>query len=138
MKFKLPIKTVSEANGHKNAVKKNGKVIYKTEHWSQKAKRHRLQKEAIKFGLANRLDDSCLPCTIKITRIAPRFLDKFENLPMSLKYVNDAICELLVPGKAIGQADSDKRIETICDQKKGVVGEYAIEIEIISDQVQNK
>lgn len=118
MKFKLPIKTVSEAN-------------LSREHWTKKHKRHKAQKEAIKFGLANRLDETCLPCTIKITRIAPRKLDSFENLPCSLKYINDAICELLIPGKAIGQADSDMRIQTMCDQRKGDKGEYAIEIEII-------
>lgn len=131
MKWKLPIKTVSEGNGVKRAVKRNGKTVYKMEHWSAGAKRHRMQKEAIRLSLVNRVTPDMLPCTIKLTRIAPRKLDKFENLPMSLKYVNDAICELLIPNKAIGQADSDKRIQTICDQKKGGVGEYAIEIEII-------
>lgn len=134
MKFVIPIKTVSEANGHKKAIKRNGKTIYKTEHWTDSAKRHRMQKQAIRFALVNRVVPEMLPCTIKITRIAPRFVDEFENLPMSLKYVNDAICELLVPGKAIGQADSDKRIKTICDQKKGKPKEYAIEIEIESHQ----
>ncbi len=131
MIIRLPIKTVSEANGHKKAVKRNGKTVYKTEHWSAGAKRHRMQKEAVKFGCANRITPDMLPCIIKLTRIAPRFLDSFENLPMSLKYVNDAICELLVPGKAIGRADGDKRIQTICEQIKGAPHEYAIQIEII-------
>lgn len=125
MKIKLPIKTVSEAN-------------LSREHWTKKHKRHKLQKEAVKFGCANRITPDMLPCIIKLTRIAPRFLDTFENLPMSLKYVNDSICELLIPNKAVGQADSDKRIQTICDQIKGIPHEYAIEIEIISSIDQEK
>lgn len=124
MKIKLPIKTVSEAN-------------LSREHWTKKHKRHKLQKEAIRLACSSRITPDLLPCTIKLTRIAPRFLDKFENLPMSLKYVNDAICELLVPNKAIGQADSDKRIQTICDQIKGIPHEYAIEIEIIRNEIVN-
>lgn len=118
MKIKLPIKTVSEANlGH--------------EHWTKKHKRHKLQKEAIKLACSNRITPDMLPCTIKLTRIAPRFLDLHDNLPMSFKFILDALASLLVPGKAIGQADSDKRIEVRYEQKKGNQKEYAIEIEII-------
>ena len=119
MKIKLPIKTVSEAN-------------LSREHWTKKHKRHKKQKEAIRFALANRVTPVMLPCLIKLTRIAPRFLDSHDNLPMSQKYVLDAICELLVKNKAIGQADNDKRIQVTYDQIKGVPHEYAIEIEIIS------
>lgn len=118
MKIKLPIKTVSEAN-------------LTREHWTKKHARHKKQKEAIKFALANRVTPDLLPCLIKLTRIAPRFLDSHDNLPMSQKYVLDAICELLVKNKAIGQADNDKRIQVMYDQIKGVPHEYAIEIEII-------
>jgi hypothetical protein len=131
MKIKLPIKTVSEANGHKKAIKKNGIIKYKNEHWSETAKRHRVQKEAVKMACINKITPDMLPCKIKLTRIAPRFLDSVENLPMSLKWVIDSICELLVPNKAIGQADSDKRIQITCDQIKGIPHEYAIEIEIM-------
>jgi len=117
MKFKLPIKTVNEANSR--------------EHWTKKAKRHTKQKDAIKYSLANHLDDSCLPCTIKLTRIAPRKLDQWDNLPMAFKWILDSLCSILIPGKAIGQSDSDKRIQVRYDQIRGVPHEYAIEIEII-------
>lgn len=120
MKIKLPIKTVSEAN-------------LSREHWTKKHKRHKMQKEAIKLACSNRITPDLLPCTIKLTRIAPRFLDKHDNLPMSQKYVLDAICELLVINKAIGQADNDERIQVIYEQIKGIPHEYAIEIEIIHD-----
>lgn len=117
MKIKLPIKTVSEAN-------------LSREHWTKKHKRHKSQKEAIYFALVNKITPDMLPCTIKLTRIAPRKLDKWENLPCSFKFILDSIASLLVPNKAIGQADSDPRIQVEYDQIKGGIGEYAIEIEI--------
>jgi len=117
MIINLPIKTVSEANNF--------------DHWTKRHKRHKRQKQAIKFACSNRITPVLLPCHIKLTRIAPRKLDQFENLPMAFKYILDAISELLIPGKSIGQADSDKRILSVTyDQKKCGVGEYAIEIEI--------
>ena len=118
MIIKLPIKTVSEAN-------------LSREHWTKKHKRHKMQKEAIRLACSNRITPDMLPCTIKLTRIAPRKLDQWENLPCSFKFILDSIASLLVPGKAIGQADSDNRIKVKYDQIKGGVGEYAIEIEII-------
>jgi len=117
MKFKLPIKTVNEANSR--------------EHWHKKATRHTRQKEATRFILASKVDETCLPCQIIFTRIAPRKLDQWDNLPMSFKWILDSLSELLIPGKATGQADSDNRIQVKYEQKKGDVGEYAIEIEII-------
>jgi hypothetical protein len=117
VKFKLPIKTVSEAN-------------LTREHWTKKHRRHKKQKEAITFALANRITPDMLPCTIKLTRIAPRKLDQWENLPMAFKFILDSLASLLIPNKAIGQADSDNRIQVKYDQIKGGVGEYAIEIEI--------
>ncbi len=130
VRIKLPVKTVNEANGHKKAVKKNGITKYKTEHWTETAKRHRMQKDAIYYSLKNLVDGTMLPCTIKLTRIAPRKLDKWDNLPMSFKWILDSITALMIPNKAIGQTDSDPRIQVEYDQIKGGVGEYAIEIEI--------
>ncbi len=117
MKIKLPIKVTNEANSR--------------EHWHKKALRHSRQKDAIRFSLCSKISDTLLPCTIKLTRIAPRKMDIWDNIPMGFKFILDAICELLIPGKAIGQADNDSRIRVEYDQKKGEKGEYAIEIEII-------
>ena len=119
MKIKLPIKTVSEAN-------------LSHEHWTKKHARHKKQKEAIRLACGNRITPDMLPCQIKLTRIAPRFLDKHDNLPCSFKFILDSLASLLVPGKANGQADNDKRIQVTYDQIKGIPHEYAIEIEIIS------
>ena len=118
MKIKLPIKTVSEAN-------------LSREHWTKKHKRHKRQKEAIKLACSHLITPDLLPCTIKLTRIAPRKLDQWENLPCSFKFILDSLAALLVPGKSAGQADSDNRIQVKYEQIKGIPHEYAIEIEII-------
>lgn len=118
MKIKLPIKTVSEAS-------------LSREHWTKKHRRHKAQKDFIFYALKDQINETLLPCKIKLTRIAPRFLDQWDNLPMSFKWILDSLASLLVPGKAIGQADSDNRIQVSYEQIKGGVKEYAIEIEII-------
>jgi len=114
---KLPIKTVSEANC--------------SQHWTVKAKRHRLQKRWIKTVFLKERPQIELPARVVITRIAPNELDIHDNLPMSLKYVVDAIAEQLTGNFVPGQADSDKRISWIYCQKRGKPKEYAVNIEII-------
>jgi len=119
MKFLIPLKTVSEAN-------KTG------EHWTKKHKRHKAQKHAIDFFMSSEVNESCLPCTIVMTRIAPRMLDSDDNLPMAFKNLKDYICNLLIPGKKMGRADADPRIKVEYAQRKGKPKEYAIEVEIES------
>lgn len=117
MKMKLPIKVYSEANSN--------------DHWCKKSARHKKQKEAIFYELREHIYEKMLPCKIKLTRIAPRKLDVHDNLPFSFKWIFDSICELLIPGKAVGRADDDNRIQVEYDQRKGDLNEYAMEIEII-------
>ena len=116
--MKLPIKVFNEANN--------------TDHWSKKAARRKNQKQAIKLLCSSSINPSLLPCVVKLTRISPRKLDNAENLPYAFKGIIDAIAELLVPGKAIGRADSDPRMKFIFDQVKGVKYECAMEIEIVA------
>jgi hypothetical protein len=115
----LPIKTASEANC--------------SEHWTKKARRHRLQKLKVKAVLLQERPLIAIPCSVVFVRIAPRQLDDDDNLPMSFKYIKDAIAEYLVPGKAIGRADDCKEIVWAYKQEKGGVREYAIRIEISSE-----
>jgi hypothetical protein len=117
MKIKLPIKVYNEANN--------------TDHWTKKAARHKKQKIAIYCMLKDVVTPEMLPCKIILTRISPRKLDQHDNLPMAFKFILDSVASLLVPGKAIGQADSDKRISVEYDQRKGEKYECAMEIEII-------
>jgi len=112
----MPIKTTSEANSR--------------EHWHKKAQRHSMQKMAVKSFMNVDRPDIRSPCLIKLTRIAPRKLDRYENLPMSMKYILDQICDYIHPGKAAGRADDDPNIHVEYSQEKGLPKEYAIRIEI--------
>lgn len=114
-----PILTCSEANGgRKRAVKRFGGTIYKTEHWSDKAKRHKKQKGLIRMMLtvARTRDFIRLPCKITLTRYATRKLDRFDNLPMSLKYILDAVCEVITGDYVPGRADSHEGLQVEYDQ----------------------
>jgi hypothetical protein len=66
-----------------------------------------------------------LPCTIKITRIAPRALDD-DNLAGSHKHVRDGIADWL------GVNDRDPRVKYEYAQRKGKQKEYAGQIEIMA------
>ena len=112
----IPIKTISEANTR--------------EHWAKRSKRHSMQKMAVTSFLRADSPDIKPPCNIKLTRIAPRKLDTWDNLPMSFKYIVDSICEYIHPGKAIGRADDDPNIKIEYAQEKGAPKEYSIRIEI--------
>lgn len=115
--WRLPIKIANEANS--------------SEHWTKKARRHRIQKNEIKVQFLKEKPNITLPCTIVLTRIAPRELDKADNLPMSFKRVIDAIAEELTGNHIPGRADSDKRLNWQFKQAKGGVREYGILIEFI-------
>ena len=117
--WQLPIKTASEGNSSEN-------------HFV-KAKRHRIQKRRITDQFLKERPKITFPCRVILTRIAPRSLDSHDNLPMSLKWVADAIAENLIPGKAVGRADDSKEITWEYRQKKGKVREYAVIIELWSD-----
>lgn len=115
----LPLKTASESN--------------LSEHWTKKARRHRLQKKKIWAVLHTEKPPIAIPCAIVLTRIAPRQLDSHDNLAISMKWVSDALAEFLVPGKAVGRADDCKLIKWDYKQEKGGVREYAVRIEIMME-----
>ena len=114
--WQLPIKTASESNS--------------SEHWTKKAKRHRMQKNRIKQEFCISKPNVPLPCHVYLTRIAPRSLDEGDNLPNSMKYVRDAISECLTNTTLAGRADGDERIKWNYSQEKGKAREYAVRIEI--------
>lgn len=107
------IKTVSEANS--------------SEHWTKKAKRHRLQKKSIWAFFKRDNPNITLPCLIKLTRIGKKLLDD-DNLPVSMKYIRDAIADQIFPNLAPGQADNDKRLKWEYSQEIG--SKYGVKIEI--------
>ena len=110
----LPIKTVSEANCF--------------EPWRAKHGRHKDQQRIVALYLSPHRDKIKLPCKIMLTRFAPVELDKFDNLPMSFKYIVDAICAIITGEYRAGKADSDKRISIACDQVESKA--YGIRIEV--------
>ena len=110
----LPLKTVSEANCF--------------EPWQVKHGRHKEQKRIVSLALKPLKDKVKLPCKIFLTRLAPHELDTFDNLPMSMKYIVDAICEIITGEYRAGKADSDKRISIACDQIKSQA--YGVRVEI--------
>ncbi|MDC7243634.1 MAG: hypothetical protein PQJ44_06835 [Sphaerochaetaceae bacterium] len=113
--IKIPMHLVSEANIQ--------------EHWTKKHRRKKkLQLLLLAYWPKNNIE---LPCTVSLTRIAPRTLDS-DNLQFSFKYVRDFIADQLIPGKSAGRADDDDRIFWEYDQKKGKPKEYAIDITIES------
>ncbi len=118
LSWTITINTVSEANC--------------SEHWRSKSERHRRQKWVIKqWGLQNNITGTIpLPCTIKLTRLAPKQLDEDDNLRMSVKYIKDYIADQLIPGLAAGRADGDKRITWAYSQEKHPILKLRIEISL--------
>jgi len=110
----LPLQTVSEANCF--------------EPWQVKHGRHKQQQRLVALAMNPLRDKIQLPCKVMLTRFAPDELDAFENLPMSFKYIVDAICAIITGDYRPGRADSDKRISLACGQIDSK--EYGIRIEI--------
>lgn len=67
-----------------------------------------------------------LPCTVLVCRVAPSSgLDPHDSLPASLKSIVDGIAD------ALGLAsDRDARVRWTYDQRRGVPGEHAVEVEV--------
>ncbi len=101
------------------------------EHWTHRAKRNKLIRRWIWAMWTKDKPKIDLPCTVKLTRIATRFLDSQDNLRFSLKGTLDVICDFILPGLPPGQADSDTRLSFEYDQRKPATKEQpAIEITI--------
>jgi hypothetical protein len=110
----LPLQTKSEANCF--------------EPWQVKHGRHKQQQKIVALALNPHRTKIRLPCNIMLTRFAPDELDKFDNLPMSFKYIVDEVCSIITGDYRPGHADSDKRISISCDQIQSK--DYGIRIEI--------
>jgi len=110
----LPLKTESEANCFQP--------------WKVKYGRHKHQQQVVALALNPLRGNIKLPCKIMLTRFAPDELDTFDNLPMSFKYIVDAVCAIITGDKRPGQADGDKRITIACDQVKSK--EYGVRVQI--------
>ncbi len=127
----LPILTVSESNGgRKKVIKAFGMTKYKAEHWSEKGKRHLRQKGQIYLILRPMRKLLTLPCEITFTRYATNKLDKFDNLPMSFKWILDAICEVITGDYVAGRADATIEDEIDVKYRQVISEDYGIKIRI--------
>ena len=124
----LEVLTLSEANGIQSRTRfyKNGKP--KGEHWTEKHDRHKKQKRAVFYHLSQHRANLSLPCTVRMVRLAPRELDADDNLRIALKWIKDAIAEVITQDFVPGRADGDKRIKWEYDQEFS--SEYKVKIEI--------
>ena len=111
----IPLRLQSEANS--------------SEHWSKKAKRHKQQKMVVRAYMQWQTCD--LPCTITLTRAAPRPFDS-DNLQSAFKYIRDTIAAYIIGNDIPGIADSDIRITWKYEQKKTKDKEHYITIQIDS------
>ena len=107
----LPIFTVSEANSR--------------EHWHKKAVRHDMQRRWVKVKFLQEKPTITLPCQITLTRIGKRKLDS-DNLPISMKWIRDAIADNIFPGLPPGRADDDERLVWKYDQKITKIRELGV------------
>ena len=114
----IPIVTVSESNTR--------------EHWSVSARRHKRQKLLVRLALNGHVCQLQPPYHVNIVRYSPGTLDGHDNLPTSLKYITDAIAEMLFPGLAAGRADNDPRITWHFNQTRSPVHFVWIRIESLS------
>lgn len=131
VKMMLPIFTASEGNGGvKKSYMRNGKKCYKSEHWTEKHRRTKVQKGTTFMMLRPYANMFKLPCKLILTRYAPRKLDKRDNLPMSLKYVLDAVCAVITGDYRPGRADSSDEIDV--EYRQIVSKEYGVLVEIIN------
>lgn len=111
--LRVPIRVISEANTH--------------DHWSNKHRRKKKQRDAIVLMWRSEGVDVKLPIHITLTRISPRQLDS-DNLVSAFKHVRDVISDLITPGLAPGRADDLEGLTFAYAQRKG--RGYEIEIRL--------
>jgi len=102
--YYLPIRTYSLTNARL--------------HWAVKAKRAKAERKAAVLVGRHKV-----PCTVTMTRIAPRVLDD-DNLRGALKSTRDSIADRL------GVDDRDPRVTWEYAQERGAVGEYAVRVAV--------
>jgi hypothetical protein len=94
-------------------------------HWAVKAKLVKSQRQKAFNALASVAAPPALPCTIVLTRVAPRALDG-DNLQSGFKAVRDGVADWL------GVDDRSKQVEWQYRQRPGTVKTYKVEIEVIA------
>jgi len=97
------------------------------EHWTKKHKRNKRNKRLIMSFWLTRRESPQPPCEILIERKISGKSKAYDedNLIAGCKFIRDCISDLLIPGLAPGQADSDKRLtwqyKQVTAKSKGVL-----------------
>jgi hypothetical protein len=94
-------------------------------HWAVKAKLVKSQRQKAFNALASVAAPPAPPCTIVLTRVAPRALDG-DNLQSGFKAVRDGVADWL------GIDDGSQLVEWQYRQRPGTVKTYKVEIEVIA------
>lgn len=109
MKATIPVRTVS--------------VLNQREHWRRRADRAREHRNAAWMMLRATRQTPTVPCTVLLTRVAPKPLDD-DNLRGALKAVRDGVADWL------GIDDGSPQVKWEYDQRKGPVKYYAVDVEV--------
>lgn len=126
LELNIPIKLISEANTGFSL--RNPRMSWVRLKKRKEAQRNAIWKHWRVLWAMNPDHNIPLPCIVKLTRIAPRYLDD-DNLAYTFKYARDIVADLIKPGMAKGRADA-KDITFEYDQQKGLPKQYGIKIEI--------
>lgn len=110
MKVEVPIRIESIANI--------------TEHWTKRAKRTGVHKSNTYYALRAAKAPHHLPCTVTMTRVAPRRTLDGDNLQAGCKAARDGVALWLCVD------DADPRINWQYAQRKGEPKQYLLEVEI--------
>ena len=110
--FQIPVRTISEAN--------------QREHWAVKNKRKKDQQLETIVAFHNNVNrkDVQFPCTVILTRIAPKAMD-VDNLAGSFKHVQDALASKM----GIDDGDAEK-VSWVYQQKPIGHRHYSVKVEI--------
>lgn len=115
--FRVPIRTISELN-------RRGK-----EHWSVRDRRVKGQRFATKAAwIAAGSPSFPIPCEVLLVRIAPRSLDKGDNLNSAMKAIRDEIADII----GIDDKHSDKLDFNYDQRKPDKPKTYAVDVSVRS------
>ena len=93
------------------------------EHWSARAKRTKSEREIVFWAMGISAVRPPMPCTVTLTRIAPRSFDG-DNLQSGCKAARDAIAQWLCVD------DGDPRVTWVYAQEKGAPKQYLLRVEV--------
>lgn len=109
-----------------------------SEPWRKRYAREKAQRRAVMFAMIavkeriprDDLFSGSKKINLKFTRYAPKFLDRQDNLPMSMKKICDQTCAEIVGDYVPGRADGCDCFEFEYDQVKTSAKNYGVKIEI--------